>query len=570
MAEIKEGAIGRHKQTGEKLIRRNGEWVPFESAPIQAKSPVAAKKQPEESGFMRGIGLVGRALAPYAAAAGAGAAAGAPFGGVGAIPGAAAGVTAYGLSELADAILMGGRGRQAVERGLTAIGLPEPQTAAERVGYEATRAMTGASGIPRTAQTIATNLASRVGPTLGQRTAALMAQNPSGQVLGAGTGAATAQTATEMGAPVPVAMAAGILGGALPYGRVAGPRPTVAEKEFAAARPEGYVVPPASVRQTIGNIALESVSGKAALQQIASGKNQEVTNRLAAEAVGLPVGEQITKSALERVRDESGKVYERLKSFGAFSADNDFYSDISRINAESQELLRAFPDLPLAGAEKINSLVNAINQPTFDSKTAVTLIKTLRQQATKHFSGAPTAEEQALGAAKRRAADAMEALIGRSLAQSGDTQLMNDFNAARTRIAKTYSIENALELSGNVNARKLAAQLRADKPLTGGLRTAAQFAGNFPKATVTPETYGSPGVSALDAAMAAGGTAVLPIVGAPGILAAGLPVVRPVTRSVALSRMLQNRLERPPSIRRRGMTGATYGALTAPDSQEQE
>jgi hypothetical protein len=569
MTEIKEGTVGRHKKTGEQLVRRDGKWVPVEVAPPQA--PVAPPvTQPEESGIMRGLGLVGRAIAPYAAAAGTGAAVGAPFAGVGAIPGAAAGVTAYGLSELADALLMGGKGRQAVERGLTAIGLPEPQTAAERVGYEATRAMTGASGIPRTAQTIATNIAAQRGSTQGQRIASLMAQNPSGQVLGAGTGAATAQTATEIGAPAPLAMAAGIAGGALPYGRVATPRQTVAEKEFAAARPEGYVVPPASVRPTVGNIALESVSGKAALQQIASGKNQEVTNRLAAEAVGLPAGEQITKPALERVRAESGKVYEKLKSFGAFSADNDFYSDIATINAESQELLRAFPDLPLAGAEKINNLVNAINQPNFDSKTAVTLVKTLRQQATKHFSGAPTAEEQALGAAKRKAADAMEALISRRLAQSGDTQLINEFNDARTRIAKTYSIENALELSGNVNAKKLAAQLKADKPLTGGLRTAAQFAGNFPKASVTPETYGSPGVSALDAAMAAGGTSMLPIVGAPGILAAGLPLARPVTRSVALSRMLQNRLERPPSIRRRGMTGATYGALTAPNSQEQE
>jgi hypothetical protein len=42
MAEIKEGTIGRHKKTGEQLIRRNGEWVPLESAPIQAGSPAAA------------------------------------------------------------------------------------------------------------------------------------------------------------------------------------------------------------------------------------------------------------------------------------------------------------------------------------------------------------------------------------------------------------------------------------------------------------------------------------------------------------------------------------------------
>jgi hypothetical protein len=42
MAEIKEGAIGRHKKTGEQLIRQNGEWVPLESAPIQAGSSSAA------------------------------------------------------------------------------------------------------------------------------------------------------------------------------------------------------------------------------------------------------------------------------------------------------------------------------------------------------------------------------------------------------------------------------------------------------------------------------------------------------------------------------------------------
>lgn len=42
MAEIKEGTIGRHKKTGESLIRRNGEWVPLETPNIKAGSPEAA------------------------------------------------------------------------------------------------------------------------------------------------------------------------------------------------------------------------------------------------------------------------------------------------------------------------------------------------------------------------------------------------------------------------------------------------------------------------------------------------------------------------------------------------
>jgi len=42
MAEIKEGTIGRHKKTGEQLIRRDGKWVPVEAASIKAESPEAA------------------------------------------------------------------------------------------------------------------------------------------------------------------------------------------------------------------------------------------------------------------------------------------------------------------------------------------------------------------------------------------------------------------------------------------------------------------------------------------------------------------------------------------------
>ena len=117
---------------------------PQARALVQAER--AKKASSEESGFSRGIGLVGRAVAPYVAAGGAGALAGLPFAGVGAIPGAVAGVGAYGLSQLADAVTMGGEGQQAVERGLTAIGLPEPQTGPERVGVAGIRGVIGAGG----------------------------------------------------------------------------------------------------------------------------------------------------------------------------------------------------------------------------------------------------------------------------------------------------------------------------------------------------------------------------------------------------------------------------------------
>ena len=88
-----------------------------------------------------------RAVGPYLAAGAAGAAAGAPIGGVGAIPGAFAGMTAYGLGSTASDLLTGGRSSQAVENVMTRMGLPELETPLERMTASGVRgALGGFSG----------------------------------------------------------------------------------------------------------------------------------------------------------------------------------------------------------------------------------------------------------------------------------------------------------------------------------------------------------------------------------------------------------------------------------------
>lgn len=198
-----------------------------------APSPVVPQ-QPEESGIMRGFGLVTRAIAPYAAAGGAGALAGLPAGGVGAIPGAIAGMTAYGLGQLADVLTTGGRGQEAVERGLTAIGLPEPQTGGERVGVAGIRGVLGAGSTASQAlQTaermkLARLLQSQTQPanvlpaSVTENVLRAAGTGPGRQAIAGGTGAATSQTAREVGLPEPVAIAAGVVGGSAPYMSVGG------------------------------------------------------------------------------------------------------------------------------------------------------------------------------------------------------------------------------------------------------------------------------------------------------------------------------------------------------------
>jgi hypothetical protein len=195
-------------------------------APVTTPSTPSVT-QPKESGLARGLGLVGRAVAPYAAAAGAGAAAGAPFAGVGAIPGAIAGVGAYGLAQLADALAMGGEGQQAVERGLTAVGFPEPQTATENIGIAGIRGARGAGGTAATAANVSrgmelARMLQGTPATTTQRVTQALGARPDVQAISGGTGAATAQGARELGLPEPVAITAGVVGGMAPYTSVGG------------------------------------------------------------------------------------------------------------------------------------------------------------------------------------------------------------------------------------------------------------------------------------------------------------------------------------------------------------
>jgi hypothetical protein len=346
--------------------------------------------------------------------------------------------------------------------------------------------------------------------------------------------------------------------------------PTNVEREFAATRGAGYVVPPSTIKPTMGNVAVESLGGKIATAQTASVRNQDVTNALAARSVGLSPNQALTKSALKDVRDKAGRVYEQVANVGKVSPDTDFFTDIANIRTASSRIKQDFPDASLAAADKIDGLVKSLARPGFDSRSGLEYIKSLRQQATDNLAGqSVTPDSRALGNAQRQAADAIEDLIGRQVAQSGNPQLMREFDEARRLIAKTYTVQNALETTGNVNAAKLAQLLRKDRPLSPELTTAARFAGAFPKAAAMPERIGGPGVSALDATMAGAGGALGLALQSPQTAAAALafPFARYGARNLALSEALQRSLLKPSRGLPRGAVG--FGAGAAAQNEQE-
>lgn len=238
----------------------------------------------------------------------------------------------------------------------------------------------------------------------------------------------------------------------------------------------GYVVPPSTTNPSMTNKMLESVAGKNQMEQEASLANMEVTNKLVRQALKLADDRPLSPEELSSLRSQAAQSYEGLKSIGTVEGGGQFSKDLARIAETSRGAARSFPGL---AKNEIEDVVKALDQPQFDASDAVDATRLLRENADSAFAKG----DKSLGKAYREASNALEAAMERTLEKSGQTDLLKNFRESRQLIAKTYSVEKALNPStGNVNATKLAAQLAKGKPLSGPLRTAAQFGQAFPKA----------------------------------------------------------------------------------------
>lgn len=323
---------------------------------------------------------------------------------------------------------------------------------------------------------------------------------------------------------------------------------------LAASKDAGYVVPPTHANPSAVNRLLESIGGKAQTQQAAAVKNQPVTNELVRKELGLPDNTPITKEVLESLRQKAGKAYETLKGVGTFKADADFRNELAALSGEAG----------LTGANpEVHTLVNNLNKAELGSAAVVSELKRLRFHASKNMSSQDPIKVE-LGRAQRGAAGALEGLVERNLQQTGQADLLTNFQNARQLIAKTHTVEGALaDSAGNVSARDLVKPLEKGKPLSGGLKKAAQFAQSFPKAAEPVKS--SAGVSALDfiiPGLAGAGGAYS--TGDPRLLAlTAAPLARSGARSLILSKLYQNAMTNPsyaPSLTTRGLAAVNPAA----------
>jgi hypothetical protein len=363
-----------------------------------------------------------------------------------------------------------------------------------------------------------------------------------GSALGATSGLITPINTGETGADLygNVARNVGVgttLGGVIPAAgsvpsllRGQGPSPQLS-KSIQQARDLGYVIPPTQANPSMFNRAIEGIAGKLSTAQNASARNQQITNELAAKSLGLPKDTPITPEIITKLRTDAGQAYTNLGLSGQVIADKSYIKALDDI---AQPYVTAMQGFPNSQPSPVINLVQSLKSPTFDASSAVEKIKQLRTSADDAFRTG----NSDVGRASRKAADAIENALELHLSKTGQTDLLNKFKDARQLIAKTYTIEKAANTTtGTIDAKKLAAQLQKGKPLSGELKSIAQFSQAFPKASQATEGMGSlPQLSPLDYfAGVVGGVST-------GGLGAGAVLARPALRSLALSSPVQNRL----------------------------
>lgn len=297
------------------------------------------------------------------------------------------------------------------------------------------------------------------------------------------------------------------------------------------AREAGFVIPPSQAKGSFVNRALEGTAGKVSTAQNASARNQEVMNKLAAKSLGLPEEELLTPEGLGSIRNIAGKAYENIENIGTIKPSKEYTEGLNQIAAKPLKAQAGFPN---AKPSPIIDLAESLKSEAFDGSAALAKIIDLRDAANTAFAS----NQKLLGNANKKAANLLEDEIERHLKTTGQTEMLDEFRNARQLIAKTYTVEKAMNpVSGNISGKALAAELKKGKPLTEELRTAAEFATQFPKAAQTVESMGSlPQTSPLDL-MAAGAASAATTPAA--MLTLG---IRPGARAAALSNPVQNRL----------------------------
>jgi hypothetical protein len=341
------------------------------------------------------------------------------------------------------------------------LNLPTPETTTERLVGDASRALAS------TGMTMGLAGATQPISQAGQAIRSALTSNAGTQAASAIGGGAGVGIARESGGGTGAQIAGGLAGSLLGASMF---KPTSIgksvqelqnagrDKVLKEAQKQGYVALPSDVGAGKIPRALETVSGKFKAEELASAKNQQVTNNLARKYLGVSNETPLTSNTLDTLIDDANQVYRQASSLPS-----------TQIQAVKNGMIKS--TATRTGGEIVNDLKLARD----DSRSA--------WKAFNFGSDKPTIARNAANAADTRVSQ-LENELETLAKQNNQPELLNQLKQARTEIAKVYTVEKATNpVTGSVDARAIARQINRKSPITGELQLIGKFAKAFPKVT---------------------------------------------------------------------------------------
>jgi len=327
----------------------------------------------------------------------------------------------------------------------------------------------------------------------------------------------------------PLAPMVGMMGA--PAGLAAIRSKAAPTRSFLKAHKLGYKVPPALAKPSLKQNIIEGFGGTTPVSQKASLANQKITNELVRKDLGYPKDVPLSREGLAAMRAEAGGAYENAKVIGTFKADTRYIKALGNIAKRGSAMARDFPQ---AVRKDVNDMVKTYSKKQMSAEGTIDAVRQLRAESNAGY-GSTDPAISGMAKAKGKVAGALETLMERQAAKT-HPKLVPELREARQKIAKTYTVEKALK-GENVDAVVLGRELKKGKPLSGGIKAAAEFGEVFPKAAKSDLPQYTT-VRPMDYAMGIGGAMVDPVY-------ASLMAARPAARSLMLSKPYQKMLARP-------------------------
>jgi hypothetical protein len=133
------------------------------------------------------------------------------------------------------------------------------------------------------------------------------------------------------------------------------------------------------------------------------------------------------------------------------------------------------------GYPKADAIQSELKVKSFKPTEAVELVKRLRERSSNALNAANVNLDNAeLGAAYRRAADAIEDVISKNLEKRGNPEMYKQFTENRVYIAKAYDALGALDkATGSFNAQAFGKMYEKGVPFTGKMADMSRVASAF-------------------------------------------------------------------------------------------